>query len=140
MPITELERIAMDGLLAGDDPVLASLRRQFAEATVVQRKFTGVGFFTDFTLDASAPRVTPSNFELDGLFLELAGVKHGAGVVLFIRDGLINMLEGFTYIGPWPENTELLFASYPGASSGEHKLLHPIRERDLKWLYSNALP
>jgi len=32
------------------------------------------------------------------------GVEHSAGFLLWLSDGLIEMLEGFTYVGPWPDD------------------------------------
>jgi hypothetical protein len=30
----------------------------------------------------------------------------GAGFVLFLQDGMLDMLEGFTYDGAWPDRVE----------------------------------
>jgi hypothetical protein len=46
MNIVELEQKVMTALLAGDDYVLTTLRNQYTAASVVNRKFSGVGFFT----------------------------------------------------------------------------------------------
>jgi hypothetical protein len=67
--LEELERAVMEALLAGDDPRLAALRKQYATATVRDRQFSGVGFFTDFQVQASIEKATPSNFELGDHFL-----------------------------------------------------------------------
>ncbi len=42
-----LERAVVDMLLAGDHPLLRSLRHQYEDATVRGRTFTGVGFWLD---------------------------------------------------------------------------------------------
>ena len=34
----------------------------------------------------------------------LSGPQHGAGFVLFINNGLIHMLEGYTYDESWPSD------------------------------------
>ena len=34
----------------------------------------------------------------------ISGLRHGAGFVLFVDDGQLAMLEGFSYDGPWPQD------------------------------------
>jgi hypothetical protein len=55
--LNEMERRALDMLLAGDKPELAVFRAQLNAATVASRKFTGVGFFTRLSVSAELPRV-----------------------------------------------------------------------------------
>ncbi len=99
----------MEALLAGDDPRIVGLRQQYAAATVKGREFSGVGFFTNFQVPSTAPRVSPPDFELGAhTLLQLDGLKHGAGVVLFVRKGVLDMLEGYTFDEPWPTNPRLL--------------------------------
>jgi hypothetical protein len=45
----------LDMLLAGDHPVLAVLREQLASCWVVDRYWTGVGFFTTLRVTDDAP-------------------------------------------------------------------------------------
>ena len=60
----QLENAIMEALLAGDDPRIVGLRQQYAAATVKGREFSGVGFFTNFQVPSTAPRVSPPDFEL----------------------------------------------------------------------------
>jgi hypothetical protein len=121
MDIIEFEKRVMTALLAGDDPILAILRNQYAVATVSDRKFSGVGFFTTYSIPPHLPRVEPHNFHIGDIHVEVSGVSAGVGIVLFVRDGAIDFLEGFTYDGPWPDSLELLSLSYiqlkPNASN-----------------------
>ena len=39
---------------------------------------------------------------LDDVTVEIEGLRHGAGFVLFLGDGLLDMLEGYSYGEPWP--------------------------------------
>ena len=99
----------MKVLLDGDEPRLVVLRQQYAAATVKGREFSGVGFFTNFEVPSTAPKVSPPDFELGArTLLQLDGLKHGAGVVLFVRKGILDMLEGYTFDEPWPANPRLL--------------------------------
>lgn len=37
---------------------------------------------------------------------EFPGLQHGAGFLLFIRGGVVTMLERYTYDESWPESTD----------------------------------
>ena len=100
--LNELEQAVLDKLLAGDHPVLATLRQQMSQARLVKRENTGVGFYYDFEVDSSAPTVA-NDFHIGDVHAEIEGLAHGAGFVLFIRNGRISMLEGYTYDEPWPD-------------------------------------
>jgi hypothetical protein len=39
------------------------------------------------------------------------GAPHGAGCILFVREGRLAMLEGFSYDDEWPENAAVLAVS-----------------------------
>lgn len=100
--LSELEQAVLDKQLSGDLPALAILRAQAERARVVGRKETGVGFFCDFEVDASAPTLD-GDFQIADVHGELSELAHGAGFVLFIRSGRLSMLEGFTFDEPWPQ-------------------------------------
>jgi hypothetical protein len=38
----------------------------------------------------------------------MEGLEHGAGFMLFIDDGVLVMLEGYTYDEPWPQRMSLI--------------------------------
>lgn len=84
-----------------------TVRQQLAHATVSKREFSGVGFSTDFVVPAAAAvrRDLPS-MEISDVGAEFPSVQHGAGFVLFIRGGVVSLLEGFTYGEPWPTDTD----------------------------------
>jgi hypothetical protein len=43
---------------------------------------------------------------------EMQGLVHGAGFVLFVRDGRIDTLEGFSYDEPWPQQVSKFNLKY----------------------------
>lgn len=93
----------MTKALAGDHPVLANLRDQFAGAHVTSREFTGVGFWTDIQPGPNAvPLPGGRNLEILDVWAEIAGMKRGAGFIVWVRDGLLMQLEAHTYGEPWP--------------------------------------
>jgi hypothetical protein len=98
-----IERL-MRLLLTGDDPLCSVLRAQHEASQVVDLELTGVGFFANFEVPADAARCSPSNFVGGNAAIDIEGVEHGAGCVLFVRDGVLCFLEGYVYSGEWPEH------------------------------------
>jgi hypothetical protein len=125
-----LERAVMSALLAGDDPRLATLREQLSVVAVTDREVTGAGFFTRFSLPALVARVTePIKNPIDDVCAELAGEEHPAGFLLWLEDGALQALEGFSYVENWPEDAQLRRIFYVRTESGGGRTETP--ERDL---------
>jgi hypothetical protein len=108
--LTDLERAVLLRLLEGEEPVVRALRDQVAEAEVREREFTGVGFFTYFLVrpvgdPVSVPDGVVHPPLVGDVRLEAENLQHGADFVLFLKDGLLHLLEGYTLGGePWPDD------------------------------------
>ena len=69
---------------------------------------TGCGFYTEFHVAESAPRILDvRSLWFGSAHAQIPGLKDGAGFVLHIGDGAIDQLEGFSYDDeywpdPWP--------------------------------------
>jgi hypothetical protein len=113
--LSALETEVMKMLLAGDDRALDVLRMQLKEAIVASRNMTGTGFYTTFSVPPSAPRIEgrPS-FKLGDVDGAAVDVQNGFGFIVFITDGTLGMLEGYTYDEPWPDQIRGLRLSYAG--------------------------
>ena|ERR1700733_14165224 len=111
---TDLERAIMDFLLGGDHPVLAVLRSQWAQARVTGRELTRVGFFLKMHVPPSARLATTKRlFTLgDDVVIDLPGRETIAGVVLFVRNGILDLLELYTFDSPWPIDTSGFVVRY----------------------------
>lgn len=112
--LIELEKEVMKMLLDGNNEVLKSLRIQYEDAQIVNRQLSQKGFFTNFNINRDEQRLEgKKSFQLGDVVGQLNNVKDGVGFVLFIKDGAITMLEGFTYGNEnWPEtilNYELCY-------------------------------
>ncbi len=102
--LTALEEQVLQMMLRGDDETRTVLRQQLHFLQVSSRRFTGVGFFCDFAIDLKAPRIVGRpKLELGGVAGTAQNLKHGLGFVLFVVDGALSMLEGYTYDEPWPD-------------------------------------
>lgn len=102
--LTPFERDVIATILRGDRPVLSDLRAQLAMCWVSKREFTGVGFFTSLAIPSEVPSAELSQrLALGDVHVSMDGVAHGVGIVLFVEDGRLAVLEAFTYDDPWPD-------------------------------------
>jgi len=100
--LTRLEQAVMEKLLDGDNPLLQDLRKQFEEIESVERKFTGAGFFTKFRLAPNVRPLSKKSLTFGDVAATIPGLKNGAGFLLFVRGGVLDQLEGYTYGEFWP--------------------------------------
>jgi hypothetical protein len=101
----DLARRLMPLLLGGDHLTCVLLREQYARATIKEISLSGAGFFVDFEIPADVACVAPPNFQGGVVNIRVEGVENDAGCLLFVRDGVLSFLEGYTYGGEeWPEH------------------------------------
>ena len=112
--LTAFEAAVLAKLLAGDHPALIALRGQLERASVRSRKFSGAGFFLKFDVPPEAPAasVKSGRVHFGDVAAEFAQLKHGAGFVLFVQDGRLETLEGYSYDEPWLKEPETFELSY----------------------------
>ena len=118
MELEPLEAAVLGSLLDGDDPTRIALRRQLRGVSVAARELTGAGFFTKLALDddarAARASLPPGRTVLGQVDVAIRGLVHGAGAeCLVVEDGLLDMLEGFSYGEPWPALVETFEISRP---------------------------
>ena len=118
--LSDLERDVLEMLLAGNDARLEQLRGQLDACRVRSREMTGVGFWTSLAVPPGIEGVGNGlRTRLSDVVATIEGLEHGAGFVLFIENGLLDNLEGFTYDEPWPDRI------------GGYSLRYMNEERDL---------
>ena len=130
--MTNLEATILNALLAGEAPQLEPLRAQVHVASVLRRELSGVGFFTHFAVPPDVPRPgVVGRMVLSDIGADIEGVVHGSGFALFIQDGILDFLEGFTYSDPWPAEARLLrwYYLHPKVTGGSE--LVESTDRDL---------
>jgi len=111
--LTEIESRAMELLLHGDDPVLEILREQLRVSKVITREFTGVGFFTYFKVPENTKRIEGNkSFKFGDVEAEIEGLKDGAGFLLHVEKGALDVLEGYSYDESWPSDIRTFKVSY----------------------------
>jgi hypothetical protein len=127
--LTTLENQVLEMLLRGPDEVLAILRQQAKQMQILSRNKTGVGFYTEFVVPPDVPRVPGCpTFKLGDVNGVADNVTHGIGFLLYVKDGSLSMLEGYTYDEPWPDDVRCLILTY--ASKEGRKLDFQTRHRD----------
>jgi len=96
-------------LIDGEHPTLAILRKQFESVRIGPIELSGVGFFAHLHVPPDKPKTTPSDFAGGDALIELTGSTGGAGCVLFVKNGYLSMLEGYTHGGDsWLEDAVVL--------------------------------
>ena len=93
-----IERAVLEAA-AHDYPASADvLREQIATARVANFENTGVGFFSTVELAGEA-RPLPNQSPLDAATGNAAGIPHGMGFLVFVEDGYVSAIEGYTFDG-----------------------------------------
>jgi hypothetical protein len=138
--LNEMERRALEMLVAGDRPELAVFRAQLNGATVASREFSGVGFFTHLSVPAELPRAkSRARLVLSDLYAEVSGLEHDASFVLFVEEGALDVLECHIVDDRWPDDATLRRPYYvrpaaPGSSS-----IVETKERDIEYAFRHAV-
>ncbi len=119
LKITPLESEVTEWLLRGDEPILAELRKQFSMAKVLSRELTGKGFYLKFEIASDAQRLLEAlnakpSFYLGDVEAQIDLLKSGAGFVLWITDGKLDLLEGYTFGEEWPTQVTKFELKYLG--------------------------
>jgi hypothetical protein len=106
MELSAQERFAIAMLFKDSDPFCSAVREGLAAAEVVERKFTGVGFFT--TIHFTEPLPTGSERSQWDWNFSHRKLSHG-GSFMGWREGTDRIgLEGVSHHGDWPEVFEPL--------------------------------
>ena len=99
--LTNFEYAVLTKLLDGKHRFLALLRDQLASCRVSRREFTGAGFYTHLHVDNSLA-LGDIQLRFGDVVAEINEMPHGAGFVLYIKNGRLSLLEGYGYDDPWP--------------------------------------
>ena len=134
MTIDEFEKAVMSALLAGDDPLLAALRAQYAAATVRDREKTASGFVTRFDVPSHVQPIDRKLLHLDDLQVQLAGAATPAETSVHVHNGRLRSLECFVYDGAFPQSPEIAAAWYYGTEKFSGITPELLAERDVEEL------
>lgn len=136
--LTALERAVIASLLSPEHPVTEALRYQADHCRIASREFTAVGFYTALEVPQDAPPapVAPGRLNLGDVTAVIDGLDHGAGFVLWIEDGVLQVLEGFSYDEPWPQ--EIRGFDVQAGGVNHHGTRTDLEEIDGRWVRSGS--
>ena len=126
----KLENIVMNMLLSGDNVFFDKLRKQYELSLIADRNFDNVGFFTDFEIKDNDLKVDNYDYTFGDVFGDYSGKESYFGFILYIRNGLIYSLEGYTYLDEWPNSYDNIYLHYIN-SNGKN-----TNTRDLDYIIS----
>lgn len=132
MTIEDFERDVIAALLAGEHPLLRTLRAQYAAASVRDREKNTRGFVTRFDVPATVPPIDRKLLHLDDLQIELEGVKTPVDASLHVLNGKLRSLECFVYEGTFPESPSIKAAWYYGTKKYPGLTRELMAQRDLE--------
>ncbi|MGH9477469.1 MAG: hypothetical protein ACRD1C_14280 [Terriglobales bacterium] len=128
MRLTTLECNVLEMFLAGPEPELATLRVQAGSVQAADRRLSGVGFHTKFAYPSEpVPLPGRPTFDLGDVNGKSPQLALGAGFVLFVRGGVLESLEGYTYDDPWPTDEASITLGYKGGVRNRDAVMQRIR-------------
>lgn len=93
---TALERAVLKEICRQQPGSREALESQLAAATVTRRENSGAGFFTYLAVDRTTPPLARPTGVLGNVAASIEGFKQPLLMMLFIKDGYTEMLEGAT--------------------------------------------
>ena len=94
---TSLERAVLLAVVDQlNSPEKENLARQVLNASVIRRENTGAGFYTHFDVGDGPYNHLP---DLTDRMVEarVEGLQHGIGFILWVKNGRLDVLEGYSY-------------------------------------------
>jgi hypothetical protein len=127
--MSDFERLVLMKVLEGDHPVLNSLRQQLEVCQISMREFTGAGFYTTLVVDKSLVKSIECDLILSDVIAQVGGLQHGAGFVLYVNNGILDVLEGYSYDEPWPEQISSFKLGFMNGEERDWQILGKKLER-----------
>ncbi|MBP3800971.1 MAG: hypothetical protein J6I85_02915 [Clostridia bacterium] len=106
----ELVNDVMDMLLDGDVEDFKKLREQFYKAKKIEEN-SSVGFYINFEVEDDESYILENkNFQIGDVYGTVNGQFASVGFILFIKNGKLLMLEGYTngIINEWPDDRKII--------------------------------
>ena len=94
--LSSLEQAVLDAITLRVPEVADALAGQQGKARVTTRENTGAGFYTALDVSHRSP-IKGVASPLGDVGATVVGLQHGMGFLLWLRDGHIHHLEGYSY-------------------------------------------
>lgn len=100
----EFEKIIITDIIEQYPEHKQKLQAQFEKSVVQKREVSTYGFSTYYTVTAPEEALgNNENLQLGKSQWKISGLLHGSDYILWIKNGLITCLEGFSYNELWPD-------------------------------------
>lgn len=120
--LSDLERDAIAQILAEEPEYRVMLEHQSQSVVVEKRENTGGGFFTTLSVpEATTAAGVPSPLGFN-VCATIDGMAHGLGFLLFLEDGRLSLLEGYSVGGEDTLELDLERVAYSITSEPFHRL------------------
>ena len=116
------EKIVMEKLLNGDYKIQTMLRLQYINSTIISREYTGRGFFTTFFVPDYLI-VLNANGRIDDVIARFSN-SEVYYFILYIINGKIDTLEGFSTLYEWKCNYEEAEITYCFQNKRDYNLVY----------------
>ena len=104
MKFDEFEKIIITDIIEQYPEYKQKLQAQFEKSVVQKREFSTYGFPTYYTATAKEETLGDTvNMQLGKSQWKINGLQHGSDYILWIKNGFITCLEGFSYNESWPD-------------------------------------
>jgi len=107
MKITELEKIVIERMLVDRTLKPLKLAVDFDRVSIRDREFTGAGFLTEFERSEELKLFddkTSLRWGKVGARLNASEIE--TGYLIYVDDGFLTTIEGYTYGEEWPHQIE----------------------------------
>ena len=94
--LSPLEQAVLDAIALQVPELADALAGQQGQVRVSARENTGAGFYTTLDVSHHSP-IRGVASPLGDVGATVVGLKHGMGFMLWLRDGHIHQLEGYSY-------------------------------------------
>ncbi len=112
MAIEKLSTFELQAIraIAGTDPERDCLLAQLGKAELISRDYTGVGLYVHISVPATSPKMDLGRWKIEDVpqgYAQHPMLPAGAGLIVWLENGLISCLECYTYEGNWPDDESL---------------------------------
>ncbi len=111
----ELANRVMEMMLSGEEEILSVLREQYKNASVASEEHDDAGFFINYRVNKEIKVMDKyrDTFQIGNVDGTVCGIQGAVGFILFIKNGYLTMLEGYTNgIDRWPEEDSIIKLEY----------------------------
>ncbi len=107
MKMTKLEKTIIESMIGDSELTLANPKIHLHKMIVTNREFTGAGFFTEIQRSPDT-RLFDEGLSMHwgrvGARLNADAIK--TGYLVYVEDGYVTLIEGYTYGDEWPTEME----------------------------------